>query len=1157
MLKNLKEFKLPEIEEKVLELWRQNHIFERLLSNNKKNKTFRFYEGPPYANGRPAIHHVLSRVFKDIILRYKSMSGYYVPRRAGWDTHGLPIELAVEKALGIKNKSEIDKFGIALFNGKAREMIWQYLDLWEKFTERIGVWYDLKNAYVTCTNDYIESLWWIFNKIHKRGYLNESRKIVPYCPRCQTPLSSHELGQPGVYKLTADPSVYVKFLIKENKKSGKSKNKKADKIKSYLLVWTTTPWTLPANVAVAVNTSLTYTKYKVGNEYLWSYNAPPKLPENAEVAEKISGKKLVGLEYKPFYKNSKYKIRNTKYCRVVAADFVSTEDGTGLVHIAPAFGEDDFNLLSKVDFPVTIDNEGKMLPGFPGAGKFIKQADKDIIEDLMKRNLVYLETKVEHEYPFCWRCSAPLIYFARKSWFLEVSRLRKKLLSENAKINWIPDYIKDGRFGEWLKDAKDWAISRDRYWGTPLPIWRCEKCTEIKVVGSLEELSESAYYNNKFIILRHGEATANVEELIAAGPEKGNHISKLTEAGKKRAVAVAKELKKKKIDIIYASPYLRTKDTAKIVAKETKSKIIIDDRLKEINDGIFNWGKIEEQKKFFESPIEEFTKIPPSGENLNQVKNRVFEFIREVNVKYQNKTILIVSHGDPLWVLEAAAKNLSNEENLKLSYINTGEWREIKLSNMPCNEKAEIDVHRPYVDDVYLKCEKCKGRMKRVRDVADVWFDSGAMPLASVHYPFENRKFIEKESGYPADFIAEGIDQTRGWFYTLLATAVLLGKEAPYRNVISLGLLRDKFGQKMSKSKGNVVEPMEIIQKYGIDTVRWYFYTINPPAEPKNFDEADLGKVIRRFFLTIYNSYVFYGTVEGKKMASEEHHVMDRWILSRLHETIEEATKKLNSYEIGEAARLIELLVDDLSRWYIRRSRRRPEMKETLGFVLWELSKMIAPFAPFLGEALHQSLKDEEKHFRENAGKCSSVHLEDWPKAEKRAIDKELTELMQYVRQIAAVVLAKRSEVGIKVRQPLLSVKIKTKDERFKKNKELLDVLKEEINVKEISFDDSMVNEIELDINITPELREEGMAREFTRLIQDLRKEANLKPKDNMMIFIEGHADLEKMLVNNLTTLKNDVNASSIEFKRTDKFDIELISGKIDSYVFWVGLRKI
>ncbi|MBI2013105.1 MAG: class I tRNA ligase family protein, partial [Candidatus Colwellbacteria bacterium] len=1044
-------------------------------------------------------------------------------------------ELATEKELGIKAKSEIEEVGIAKFNNKAKEIVTRYKDVWEKFTKRIGYWLDFKNAYLTYQSSYIESLWWIFKTISDRGYLKEFRKVVPYCPRCETPLSSHEMGMPGVYNLTEDPSVYVKLRLIANGKSQMANE--------YLLVWTTTPWTLPANVGVAVDPNLTYKKFKINNEYLWAYQLPTHSTGSGQrdVVEEASGRELVGREYEPLFKVKGYKSKPADF-KVVAADFVKTDEGTGLVHMAPAFGEEDFQLFGRDDFPVTIDDQGKVINGLPGAGKFIKEADEDIIKDLETRRLIHLSKREEHEYPFCWRCETAVI------------QLRKELVRENEKINWIPAYIKGGRFGEWIKNAQDWAISRERYWGTPLPIWRCGE-GHTQVIGSLEELDEYAYSKNKFFVLRHGEADHNLKGILASGPENDGRVSHLTEKGREEAVKAAGKLAGKKINFVFTSPYKRAAETARIIAEGVGAEVIEDDRLREIDAGAFNWKTIDEYHGFFSGPLERFTKSPPGGENWTEVRNRVFDFIRDINARYEDKNILIVGHNGPNWLLDLVTRQLKDEEIFGLPGFAVGEWREIQFKNLPYTKDGEVDLHRPYVDKIYLRCKKCKKKMERVPDVADVWYDSGAMPLASVHYPFENKKAIDGGALYPADYIAEAVDQTRGWFYTLLALGVLLGKGTPYLNVICLGLINDKYGQKMSKSRGNIIEPNEMINKYGIDTVRWYFYTVNPPGEPKDFDEADVALVLRQFFLILYNSFKFYEMAKGDlvnpvKASSIGHgarHVLDRWILSRLHQTIQEATGNLEKYEIGAAARTIEVLVDDLSRWYIRRSRKRVEMQEALGVVLHEISKLVAPFAPFFGDALYLSTARVK-----GTGSLKSVHLEDWQKADVALIDEKLISNMRRVRELAALTLAERAMAGIKIRQPLAALKVKGNE--LKAEGELLEVLKEEVNVKNIVFDEALEKEVELDTEVTAELKEEGLVRELVRLVQSLRREAGLEPQNKIDLYIHAPG-LTKTLQRYEKILGEEVNAEQVEFKQSEKFDAEILT-RVEGQEVWIGLKK-
>lgn len=1120
MLNNYKQLNLPEIEEKVLEFWKDKDVFQKSLSKTKKGKKFVFYEGPPTANGRPGIHHVIGRVFKDIILRFRTMQGYHVPRKAGWDTQGLPVEIEVEKQLGIKNKQDIEKYGIAQFNKKAKESVWKYKEEWERLTERTGLWLDFENAYITYENSYLEKLWGIFGAIHKKGLLKKFYKVVPWCPRCQTSLSSHELGQPGAYREVEDPSVFIKFKIKGKKNE-------------YLLAWTTTPWTLPANLAVAVNIGLTYNKYSINGELIWAAVAPHFVKEGKiEVVEKLLGQRLVGLKYEPLYSNSGPH-------EVMAADFVSADEGTGLVHIA-SFGEDDVQLMrSKVkEFPVTIDDRGRVVNGLPGAGKYIKEADKDIVEDLKKRNLLFHGTTIKHEYPFCWRCSSALIYFPRDSWFVEMSKLRGDLIRENEKINWIPENLKEGRFGEWLKEVKDWAISRERYWGTPLPIWECENCKDFLVAGSLNDLNKFAYNKNKFWITRHAESIHNLRRTIAIDGD--GERSELTEEGKQQAEGYGQQLKNKKIKFIYCSPFYRTKQTAEIINKHLEAKIIFDDRLVDINCGIFNNRPIVDHQNYFKSRLEMFTKKPEGAETLTDVRRRMMAAVLEINRKHRDENILIISHGDSLWMLESGLLGLNNQESLEWgdkNYLRVGKIKNLQFNNWPFDEDGGLDLHRPYIDDVFLVCPKCDDKIKRVREVADVWFDSGGMPFAAEEYP----------GRYPADYICEAIDQTRGWFYTLLAEGVLLGRGAPYKKVICYGHILDKHGQKMSKSKGNVVDPWEMINKYGVDLVRWYFYTVNPPGEPKRFDEAELVKVRNQFHNLVFNSYVFLKTYGNSKNAStvsaKSKNILDQWILSRLNETILKATKDLENYEIGDAAKAISNLVDDLSRWYIRRSRKRAEALPVLKDILLDICRLTAPFCPFFAEALFLSL-----------GEKKSVHLESYPKANKKLINLELVEDMVLVRHWASLALAQRSEKGIKVRQPLTCLRVKKQTLRVKDNKNLLSVLADETNVKEVVFDEGIAGEVEVDCNITDELRREGQLRELARMIQELRHDAGYQPNDWITLMADLPEEL-RAIVEESKKFKDELRIREVKFGKSDKSDSATIN-RLDNWNIWLAVKK-
>jgi isoleucyl-tRNA synthetase len=1139
----------PKNEKKILKFWKENKIFEKSVSQRKNAKDFVFYEGPPTANGKPGIHHVESRVFKDIIGRYKTMQGFRVQRKAGWDTHGLPVELEVEKKLGLKNKKDIENYGIAKFNKKCKESVWEYLKDWKKLTERIGYWLDLENPYITYQTKYIESVWAILKETFKKGLLYQGYKVVPYCPRCSTTLSSHEVAQG--YEKVKEASIYVKFRVKNPEFE-----------KTSLLVWTTTPWTLPGNVAVAANPKINYVKVKSGEENF--ILAKDRLEacglKDAEILQEIKGEELTNVYYQaPYPVESQEGV--TIY-KVILADFVSLEDGTGLVHIAPAFGVDDMEVIKAQglklrqqylpEFPILlpVNEEGKFkLEAKKWAGMFVKTADPLIIEDLKEKGLLFKEELYEHDYPFCWRCKSPLLYYAKQSWFLNMQDVKENLIKNNQKINWVPANLKEGRFGEWLREVKDWAISRERYWGTPLPIWKCKTCQTMEVIGSKDDLVSKKFSQNEYFVLRHAESLKNIRGISSCWPEKNPFP--LTEKGKRQAKAAAKTLKNKKIDLIFSSDLLRARQTAEIVAKELGLTVKLDKRLREESVGVLNGRPIKEVGRFWDpdkkfSPIDyykrKFEVSPKGGENYIGVEKRMLNFVKDMEEKYPGKNILIVSHERPITLLEKMIYGYDLEEFTGIivnkKEIKTGEVREFEFKKLPYNEKFEIDFHKPYIDNVGFFCQKCGGQMERTPEVLDCWFDSGSMPFAQNHWPFNmvQGKLLKPPKLFPADYISEAIDQTRGWFYTLLSISTLLGFENPYRNVISLGHVLDEKGEKMSKSKGNIVDPWYIVEKYGVDAVRWYFYTINQPGESKLFAEKDIDGTLKKFILTFWNCYIFWETYGGKKEGkipeAKKLTLLDKWIFSKFNELTATVTNSLDDYDITGAARAIEkFTVEELSLWYIRRSRKRFQRPETknearvavavLGQVLFSLNKLMSPFMPFVSEEIYQRMTGV------GFSKQKSVHLEEWPEAQQKMTDGNLNKDIAKVREIVTLALAERAKARIKVRQPLKELKIKDAD--IVKQKELVGLIKEEINVKEVNFDEKIKGEVQLNTEITQDLKEEGIVREIIRNIQEMRKKSKMKPADNIAVFYSGSEAIEKILGKNEDILLKEGKIKSMQ----------------------------
>lgn len=1150
-------------EKEILKFWKEHQIFKKSLEKNAEKPRFVFYDGPITTNADPGVHMILARVFKDLIPRFRTMQGYYVRRKNGWDTHGLPVELEVEKNLGLKTKKDIEDYGIAKFNEACKKNVQKYIPLFQDLTQRIGYWVDMDNPYATYNLEYMETLWWILKKVWDRGLLYQDLKVVPWCPRCETSLSSHEVAQG--YKKVKEKSITVKFELE-------------DSPKTYLLAWTTTPWTLPANVALAVNPEVKYLKFSLKDypgisdgEYITSKKDFKDYQEKIEEAEsskgakvkikgEFKGKELIGKKYKPLYPHqAPYK--------VVGGDFVSTKEGTGIVHIAPAFGEDDMKVGKRNDLPTLkpVNQSGKFKKEEkPWSGKFIKEADPLITKDLKSRDLVFAQIPYEHDYPFCWRCKTPLMYFARKSWFINMQKVKKNLIKNSKNINWIPSHIKEGRFGEWLKDLKDWNLSRERYWGTPLPIWKCSECKHRKIIGSKKDLLDQTFSENKYFLLRHGESTSNQKNIVSSFPEKTKNP--LTSKGKKQVKDLISDLKLKNIDLIFASDILRTKQTAQIISEELGIEVQYDQRLREIDAGVLNGKKLSEYGDFWETQKERFEKRVPEGENYTDVKKRVYQFIREIDQKYEDKNILIVSHSCPLAMLKGALSGFLPQEILEYRQakdLKEGELREAKFRILPYNQEHKLDLHRPYIDKVKFKCPRCGGEMKRTPEVIDVWFDSGAMPFGQNHYPFEQKELIDKGYQFPADFISEAIDQTRGWFYTLLAVSTLLEQGAPYRNVVCLGHVLDEKGEKMSKSKGNVVRPPEILEKYGADALRWYFYRVNKPGASKLFSKKEVEKCLKKFLMTLWNCFRFFDTYTSLEEIPEgtsfeaPRTLLDKWIISRLNVLIFSVTKNLEEYRITEASRKIEEFVTkDLSLWFIRRSRGRfqnpssakekREAVQTLYEVVHKVIRISAPFVPFISETIYQQLNPQRE----------SVHLCFWPEVNRELINKDLEEKMSRVRKIVSLGLKKRAQSGIKVRQPLPELKVGKLAKGL--DRDLLDLVKKELNVKRLKFREELEEKIKLDDEVTAELKKEGMIREIIRQIQQMRKKGGYRPEHRILIRFEGEKRLNKILLENKDTILKQVKAEELRIGDRPKlvFDVER-EIKIDQQKLWLGIKRI
>ena len=1037
-------------EKKVEEFWKENHIFEKSMENRKEGETYTFYDGPPTANGKPHIGHVLTRVIKDMIPRYRTMKGYMVPRKAGWDTHGLPVELEVEKKLGLDGKEQIEEYGMEPFIKQCKESVWKYKGMWEDFSSTVGFWADMEHPYVTYYDDYIESEWWALKEIWNKKLLYKGFKIVPYCPRCGTPLSAQEVSQG--YKTVKERSAVVRFKV-----VGED---------AYFLAWTTTPWTLPSNVALCVNPDETYCKVKAADGYTY-YMAEALLDkvlgklakeegEKAyEVLETYKGSDLEYKAYEPLFACAgEAAAKPKKKAHFVTGDnYVTMSDGTGIVHIAPAFGEDDSRIGRNYELPFVqfVDGQGNLTKETPYAGVFVKKADPMVLTDLDKEGKLFDAPKFEHDYPHCWRCDTPLIYYARESWFIKMTAVKDDLIRNNNTINWIPESIGKGRFGDWLENVQDWGISRNRYWGTPLNIWQCE-CGHMHSIGSRQELFE-----------------------------------------------------------------------------------------------------------------------------------------------------------------------MSGDERAKT-----------------------VELHRPYIDEITLKCPECGGEMHRVPEVIDCWFDSGAMPFAQHHYPFENKELFEQQ--FPANFISEAVDQTRGWFYSLLAESTLLFNKAPYKNVIVLGHVQDENGQKMSKSKGNAVDPFDALNKYGADAIRWYFYINSAPWLPNRFHGKAVVEGQRKFMSTLWNTYAFfvlYADIDNfdptkYELNYDQLPVMDKWLLSRLNTTVQAVDNDLANYKIPEAARALQEFVDEMSNWYVRRSRERFWAKGmeqdkinaymTLYHALVTIAKTAAPMIPFMTEDIYQNLvRSVDKDAPE------SIHLCDFPTVNEAWIDKDLEADMKELLEIVVLGRACRNTANIKNRQPIGTMYVKAEK---KMSEFYTDIIADELNVKEVKFADDVEsfisysfkpqlrtvgpkygkllggirqaltdingtaamnelrtngvlkldingNDVELteedllietaqtegyvsesdgetsvvlDTNLTPELIEEGFVREIISKIQTMRKEAGFEVMDKIVVYAHGNDKIQDVMKAHEDEIKSEVLADEMVLGETDGYVKEW---NINKEAVTMGVKKL
>lgn len=1135
-------------EEKILAFWKEHDIFNKTIEKPAIEGSYVFYDGPPFGTGTPHYGHLLAGTIKDVFPRYETMRGKRVYRKWGWDCHGLPIENIIEKELGLNTKKDIEKYGIEAFNTAAKNSVLRFAHEWERMVPRMGRWVDMQDDYKTMDATYTESIWWAFHTLYEKGLIYEGYKAMQLCPRCETTLSNFEVNQG--YKDITDISVYVAFPL-------------VDEPDTSVIAWTTTPWTLPGNVALAINPELTYVKIVIADKkYILAKDRLSVIKQAYSILEE--GVALVGRGYVPpfTYYSADMTLANHEHgWKIYPASFVTLDTGTGVVHIAPAFGEDDMNLgkVNNLPFVQHVKTDGTFKPEVADfAGLSVKpkddhqKADIEIIKYLAGKGSLFDKEKIIHLYPHCWRCDTPLLNYASSSWFVGATKIQDKIIEANQSVSWVPGHVRDGRFGKWLENMRDWAISRSRYWGAPLPVWKCTACEKIHVGKSVEDIrSKTKHSGNTYILMRHGEADQNIKLGISCHVDAPDH---LTARGVQQVELAGQSLAHKKIDMIIHSDFVRTTETVATL-KQTLNiadeYIIADERLREFNVGTYHGKTWEVFHNEYPKVAETFGMQIPEGESYADVKKRMAEVLYELEEKYQNKTILIVSHGTPLWMMTAVASGYTPVQSVEMvnktftPFVNA-EIRELDFRPLSHDAEYVLDLHRPYIDRIVLTCE-CGADMHRITDVFDCWFESGSMPFAQFHYPFTHQQLFY--NNFPADFIAEGIDQTRGWFYSLLVLGVGLFDKSPYKQVVVNGIVLATDGQKMSKKLKNYTDPQIAIDMFGADAIR--FYLVSSPAshgEDANFSDKDLGEVLRKNIMRLDNVFAFYEMYRGSMKvvhSAFSPHVLDQWIVARLNETIRDVNIGMKAYELDRATRPIESFIDDLSTWYLRRSRERLKgddqedmmhAQSVLEFVFEEFIKIIAPFMPFLAEDLYQKLVREH-----DISAVESVHLCAWPS--ERGVDEEVIRAMAETRRIVTLGLEARQKAGLKVRQPLASIVLK----KYILSDAYTELIKDELNVKAVRMDPTQEAELMLDTNITEELKQEGLYREFVRAVQDLRKKMDLTPQDRITITVS--LEVQNLLGIHEQEFRKIVQADSVIYttlEHGEVIDIEGIQYRIE-----------